>query len=197
MSEKTLPSRRTRNVQSGPRAQNVIEAVRYATLAELDRAGYAHMTMDGVARAAGINRTTLYRRWPNKAALLAALLDSEIDRFEAPPLPDSLGPALEVVLAVLADNLARPEGLVLMRTLTAAEPDLRALAQTARHRTIAHLRLPFVIARDNGEIAPETDIDMLAHLLFSGAVLWGSEGRLDAAARQRLMAPLLRAVGLQ
>lgn len=197
MSKTPQPSRRTRNVQSGPRARSVIEAVRSATLAELDRVGYADMTMDGVARAAGINRTTLYRRWPNKAALLAALLDSEINRFEAPPLPVGLGAALEVVLVALADNLARPEGLVLMRTLTAVEPDLRALALAARQRSVAHLRVPFATARDNGEIAPETDIDMLAHLLFSGAVLWGSEGRLDAAARQRLMAPLLRAVGLE
>ena len=57
MVEQTAP-RRTRNVQAGPRSQAVIEAVRAATLGELDRVGFAAMTMDGVARIAGINRKT-------------------------------------------------------------------------------------------------------------------------------------------
>lgn len=31
--------------------------------------------LDGIARAAGLSRSTLYRRYPNKAALVAAVLD--------------------------------------------------------------------------------------------------------------------------
>ncbi|MBJ3785998.1 TetR/AcrR family transcriptional regulator [Devosia sediminis] len=190
-----VPPRRTRNVQAGPRSQAVIEAVRTATLAELDRVGYAAMTMDGVARAAGINRTTLYRRWPSKAALLGNLLDSEIDRLEQPPLPPGLGPALDAVLAGLADNLSRREGVALARTFTAPEPELRDLARASRLRALARIRAPFEAAAASGEIAADSDIDMLAQLLFSTAVLWTLEQGLDRAAQQRLLVLVLRAAG--
>jgi AcrR family transcriptional regulator len=194
MAEQTAP-RRTRNVQAGPRSQAVIEAVRAATLGELDRVGFAAMTMDGVARVAGINRTTLYRRWPNKAALLSQLLDSEIGRLEQPPLPRGLKPALASVLEGLADNLSRREGVALARTFTAAEPELRDLATTARHRAMARIRAPLVAAVEAGEIPADSDIDMLSHLLFSSAVLWTLEEGLDRAAQERLLALVLRAAG--
>lgn len=194
MAEPVFP-RRTRNVQAGPRSQAVIEAVRAATLGELDRVGYAGMTMDGVARAAGINRTTLYRRWPGKAALLADLLESEIGRLEQPDLPQGLKSALHRVLEDLVSNLARREGVALARAFTAPELDLQHLAAAARRRALVRLRQPFVTAVATGELAPDTDIDMLAHLLFSGVVMASLDSGLDSGAQQRLLALVLRAAG--
>lgn len=188
--------RRTRNVQSGPRSQAVIEAVRAATLSELDRVGFAAMTMDGVARAAGINRTTLYRRWPSKAALLAHLLEGEIGRLEGADLPSGLQSALSVVLSGLAENLSRREGLALTRALTAPEPELRDMASAARQRALARLRRPFEEAVARGEIALDSDIDMLAHLLFSSAVLWALDSALTPEAQIRVINLVLRAAGV-
>lgn len=195
MADASTP-RRTRNVQAGPRSQAVIDRVRAATLVELEQAGYAGMTMNGVARAAGINRTTLYRRWPDKAALLGDLLESEIARLEQPDLPPGLAEALDLVLKGLADNLARPEGLALARTFTAVDPQLQALAGAARQRALARMRAPFAAAQQRGELAADADIDMLAHMLFAGATLWAfHEGGLSAPIRQRLAALVLRAAG--
>ncbi len=36
--------------------------------------GFARFTIDGLAKATSVNRTMIYRRWPSKAALLAAAL---------------------------------------------------------------------------------------------------------------------------
>jgi AcrR family transcriptional regulator len=45
--------------------------------------------MEGVASRAAVNKTTIYRRWPSRAALVTAL----VDRMRAPlresPLPDT------------------------------------------------------------------------------------------------------------
>src|SRR5258708_11248620 len=56
-------TRRTRGVQRGARSQQVVEKVRAATMAELARVGFPGLTIEGVAKAADVNRTTIYRRW--------------------------------------------------------------------------------------------------------------------------------------
>ncbi|MEV6600466.1 TetR/AcrR family transcriptional regulator [Actinoplanes sp. NPDC051346] len=48
-----------------------------ATLRSVSELGYAGATMDRIAVAAGVAKTTLYRRWPSKGALIVdCLLDA-------------------------------------------------------------------------------------------------------------------------
>src|ERR1700731_5059526 len=75
-------TRRTTGVQRGPRSQRVVEKVRKAPMAELARVGFAGLTIEGVAKAANVNRTTIYRRWPSKGALLLAVLEPGLERFD-------------------------------------------------------------------------------------------------------------------
>jgi AcrR family transcriptional regulator len=58
-------------------------AVFAATLATVHEAGYAHATVDRIAAAAGVAKTTVYRRWPSKGALITACL---VDAFGPVPL---------------------------------------------------------------------------------------------------------------
>ncbi|GIF73355.1 TetR/AcrR family transcriptional regulator [Asanoa siamensis] len=57
-----------------------------ATLRTIDDLGYTHATVDRIAAAAGVAKTTLYRRWPSKGALIAACL---LDAFGPVPLRGS------------------------------------------------------------------------------------------------------------
>ena len=45
-------------------------AVFDATLRLLAEGGYGALSMDAVAAAAGVNKTTVYRNWPTRAALI-------------------------------------------------------------------------------------------------------------------------------
>src|SRR5689334_24223004 len=85
------PSRSVRRTQGilGGRSEQVVRRVLDAALVELARSGYHGFRMDAVASRAAVNKTTIYRRWPTRAALLTAL----VDRMRAPlrerPLPDT------------------------------------------------------------------------------------------------------------
>src|SRR4051794_23872567 len=57
-----------------PRDARHDEAILEATMALLSEAGYARLTIDGVAARAGVGRPTIYRRWPSKPALVVAAL---------------------------------------------------------------------------------------------------------------------------
>lgn len=67
----------------GPTLQN---AILDAAWDELAAVGYARVTMAGVAARAATNKAALYRRWPNRTALLAAAIDRRVPELQADPL---------------------------------------------------------------------------------------------------------------
>jgi AcrR family transcriptional regulator len=67
-----------------PRA-GIDAAVFAATLGTIHELGYAGATMDRIAAAAGVAKTTLYRRWESKGALI---VDCILDAF-GPLRPES------------------------------------------------------------------------------------------------------------
>ena len=103
-------TRRTQGVQHGPRSQQVVEKVREATMAELARVGFGGLTIEGVAKAANVNRTTIYRRWPSKAALLLAVLEPGLERFDHDPDTGSLGGDLLALMLLIGETAALPPG---------------------------------------------------------------------------------------
>lgn len=58
-----------------PRIERTRRAVREATLEVLAETGYAEFTMEKVATEARVARSTLYRHWPSRIALIADALD--------------------------------------------------------------------------------------------------------------------------
>lgn len=54
----------------------VVATVRQATAELLDEVGYEALALPEVAARAGTNKTTVYRRWPTKAHLVADLFIS-------------------------------------------------------------------------------------------------------------------------
>lgn len=68
----------------GGRSARVGEAVRRATLELLAEEGFEALTLPAVARRAGVNKTTVYRRWSSPLELVRDALDG----FETLALPD-------------------------------------------------------------------------------------------------------------
>ncbi|MFF2147599.1 TetR/AcrR family transcriptional regulator [Kitasatospora sp. NPDC058190] len=56
-----------------------------ATLRTVQELGYARATVERIAAAAGIAKTTIYRRWPSKGALI---VDCLLDAFGPVPLKE-------------------------------------------------------------------------------------------------------------
>jgi len=82
---KTPQTRRTGAERTGGRAADVVDRVVSATLAELSRVGYEAMRVEDVAALSGVNKTTIYRRWPTKAELLTSALAAAAE-WRMPPI---------------------------------------------------------------------------------------------------------------
>ncbi len=163
--------RRTLGIQQGPRARQIVRSVRDATLSELTRVGYAKLTIGGVARAAGVSRSTIYRRWPSKADLVDALMLPTVDRLDATPRSGHLARDLTALIEQLDRNVHAPDGAALVRVLTSSHPELDEVSRHARARARAAFQRVFEDAVARGELRADTDVAMAVHLAFAGAVV--------------------------
>lgn len=64
------PGDEPRRGRGRPRTPGAEEKILAAALDEYGERGWAGFTMDGVARRAGVGKSTVYLRWPDKDALL-------------------------------------------------------------------------------------------------------------------------------
>src|ERR1700741_762462 len=65
------------------------KAIEAATLALLNERGFARMSVEAVATAAGVGKPAIYRRYADKAALVAAVIASRLPALEVPDLGDT------------------------------------------------------------------------------------------------------------
>src|SRR5260370_19059087 len=129
-------TRRTQGVQRGPRSRRVVEKVRAATMAEVARVGFGGLTIDGVAKAANVNRTTIYRRWPSKSALLLAVLEPGLERFDHDPDTGSVGGDLLALMLMIGETAALPEGQAPHRAVGSTPDDLKELFEAVNDRAL-------------------------------------------------------------
>jgi AcrR family transcriptional regulator len=111
----------------GGRSARIRRAVFDATLNLLAGEGSQSLTIDAIAAAAGVNKTTIYRNWPTKTALILAAAQ---ERSQARITTRSTGdPERDLVafLKSVADNITSPLGRALViATLNAEDdPDVR------------------------------------------------------------------------
>jgi AcrR family transcriptional regulator len=91
-----------RGIRTGGRSARVREAVLAAALDELTVNGYAALSVEAVASRAGVNKTTVYRRWPT----LDDLLVDALATWSHDAIPDLETGSIETDLLALGRQLA-------------------------------------------------------------------------------------------
>ena len=110
-----------------PRDPSRDSAIRAAILTILAESGYAGLTMDAVAAAAGVGKATIYRRWRTKSELVAdAVAELSRSSIESPDT-GSLEGDLRVLLHWLVRAVNGPLGAATRSLLSALphEPGLQ------------------------------------------------------------------------
>src|SRR5688572_4964508 len=123
----------------GGRSARVRTAVLAATLELLVETGYDGLSVDAVAARACVHKTTVYRRWPTKAALVAAAATDRSEQLVPVPDTGSLVGDLTALGRSVADNVSSELGGGLARTIVAAAAASEEVAQV--HREFWAVRL--------------------------------------------------------
>ncbi len=135
----------------------------------LQREGYAGLTMEGVAAESGVAKTTLYRRWPTKAALCMELyLDVAGRELRDPDTGDvalDLKQIANTVVNLQRKTVAGPAFIGLIAEAQVS-PDTRKafLAEFAdRRREITRRVLRRAIERC--QLRADTDVDLVIDVI--------------------------------
>ena len=145
-----------------------------------------------MAGLAGVNKTTIYRRWPTKAALVEAALRAWRQPATVPDT-GTLEGDLYALCAELVGRASTPEKRSLSRVFHAEldHPEVAAIARTLRGESHALWRDVIDRAVVRGELPAGTDASVIIDLLW-GAVL--NRIRLNEAADRAWLRALVRVV---
>ena len=145
--------------------QNILQAAREL----VEETGFDRLTMEGVAARAGVGKTTIYRRWPNKANLV---LDAFFEEVSPPPAFADTGNVradLRRHLRKFVKELNGRLGCKISMLLANGQFD-EEMAEAFRARWIEPRRdeARQVIRRgiERGEIRREVDADVLVDALY-------------------------------
>lgn len=146
----------------------MVQEVLAATLNLFAEHGYARLSIEAVALRAGVNKTTVYRRWPSKSELLAAAFMTLRDDDPEPPDSGSLGEDLLQILRRLAAQMATPTRRAIMQALLLenADPELQAIIKRMREERPAIPAIVFTRALRRGELPKGSDPQLIAAALL-------------------------------
>lgn len=158
----------TKPVSSDPRAVRSRQLIINAAVELLVEHGLAGTTVEAIAARSGAAKTTIYRHWPDKRAVLLAAVEAAVP---SAALPDS--GSLHGDLAAFTDDLARiittpPTSALIPALVDAAERDAEIAGLLAHFTAERRKPLRTAIARavERGELRPVRDLDMIDDLLL-------------------------------
>lgn len=162
-----------------PRDQNVTDAAHEATLRLLGEVGYAGLTMERVAREAGVGKPALYRRYRDKPELVvAAILATELPPMEGADLGDSFE-EMRVAMAGLPPDAVRYTALI--GGLIAEHERHPELIETFRAALLLPRRAVVMAAIERGQrrgdIRADADPEMLLDLIAGPLLARAFAGR--------------------
>lgn len=183
------------------RQPSVTSALTVALFVEWARHGYGALSLEAVARRAGVGKAALYRRWPSKQAMVIERLEQADLAIAEVPDTGSLQSDLRHLLGGLYRQLRRP----LVRRIL---PDLHAemlrspqLAKAIRGRLqiTRRARAALLVARavERGELPGDSDAELFADAA-GGLIYWRmivTDGRVDPSYLDELASFILAGLG--
>ena len=155
-----------------PRSENSRQSILRSTLKLLRRSSFADLSIEAIAADAKVGKTTVYRWWPNKGALVVdAFAASTEDELHFPD-SGSVYRDMSLQMCQWLGVLRSPRGCIVRAILAAGQSD-RELLDEFRKRLLRPRRQEayHTLRRgiDRGELPRGLDLDLVLDILY-GAI---------------------------
>jgi AcrR family transcriptional regulator len=162
-----------RKQPSQQRSKDTVDAILDATTRVLKQVGFDGLTTNAVAERAGVSIGSVYQYFPNKEALVSALIDRHVHEMNAAVLGElarvATMPVAQAARAVIELTLsAHAIDPALHRVLTEQVPRIGKLAKLRELDNISHRMIAGLLAARRDEIdVDDADLELVAFVLVS------------------------------
>ncbi|HWC18557.1 MAG TPA: TetR/AcrR family transcriptional regulator [Terriglobales bacterium] len=152
-----------------PRSEDARKAILRSTLKLLQETGFPDLSIEAIAADADVGKATVYRWWPNKAALVADAFSSSADRELRFPNTGSVRSDVSIQMKHLVRVLRGRRGRIVAALIGGGQSDPE-LIQAFRDRFMmprrqeAYATLRRGISR--GELTEDLDLDLALDTLY-------------------------------
>jgi AcrR family transcriptional regulator len=154
---------------------DITAAIRNAVMNELAEVGYGRLSIEAVARRAGVGKTAIYRRWSNKLEMVLEIVSAVAER--SVPMPDtgSFAGDLQLLMFIVSRALQHRIASQIIPDLMAEAARNPKIAETLQRALRTHqLAVGEKIvgqAVERGELPPDTNADLAVDLML-GPLYW-------------------------
>ena len=131
-----------------PRSERLHQAMLKAALDLVLEVGFRNVSIEGVAARAGVGKTTLYRRWPNKAAVVMDAFVGLLGRASRFPEDESATERLRLQMQITARALRGRVGALVKALLAEAQFDPELAKAFRESWTVPRRKLVYDILED-------------------------------------------------
>ncbi len=153
-----------------PRDEKIDALVLSEALRLLADVGFRALTLDAIAAAAGVGKMTIYRRWPNKAAVIMDAFLTIVGPGSAFPKSASALHSIKLQMRLQAKLFSGQYGQLIKALLGEAQFDSELSAAFAERWLQPRRRMTRVVlerAVAEGEVVPAADLDLMIDLLYA------------------------------
>ena|SRR5438270_4058843 len=152
-----------------PRSEQARLSILRTALEVLGKRGFADLSIEEVADRAGVGKATVYRWWPNKAALIADAFASSTVKNLRFPNTGSVDTDMSQQMCQLVKIFRSPRGRIVSAILAAGQSD-KSIITAFRERFLKPRRQEAYATLERGihrgELRADTDLDLLLDSLY-------------------------------
>src|SRR5712671_6381821 len=160
---------RSKRSPGRPRCEDARKAILRSTLKLLEESGFPELAIESIAADADVGKTTVYRWWPNKAALVADAFSSSADKELRFPNTGSVRSDMSIQMKHLVRVLRGRRGRIVAALIGGGQSDPELIAAFRERfmmprRQEAYQTLRRGISR--GELPADIDLDVALDTLY-------------------------------
>lgn len=165
-----VDSEESRPAPGRPRSERLDQAILKAAVDLVLASGFRALSMDAIAAKAGVGRMTIYRRWPNKAAIIMDAFVRRVDPGTLFSPASSFKESIRLQMRTMARAFRGKDGALIRVLLAEAQFDPE-LATALRERwTMPRRRMAIEYFDEGirqGALRPDVDPNAMIDLLYA------------------------------
>ncbi|MBB6142309.1 AcrR family transcriptional regulator [Silvibacterium bohemicum] len=173
VSRRREESERTAAKGGRPRSEQLHQAILQAAVHLVLTSGFRSLSMDAIAAEAGVGRMTIYRRWPNKAAIIMAAFVMRVDPGTLFKPADNFIESIRLQMRTMAKAFRGRDGALIRVLLAEAQFDPELAKALREQWTLPRRKMAAEYFRSGirdgilrADIDPEAMIDILYAPLY-------------------------------